>query len=451
MRVRREDPRDAPEPAPGRVTLTGRMPASAGAIARALASERAPVQARGELTGPDVHAIAARGVAAGGDALPFLSEIQRAFGHHDVSGVRAHVGGEAEAAAHELGARAYASGDAVAFASTPDLHLAEHEAAHLVQQRGGVRLSDGIGRAGDDYERHADSVADAVVRGESAEALLDPFSHRGPAGGPAVQRDPLHDDPFFMHGGPGPERAAPEPEPSPLAVKLVAVIPGLSPTRARQLAPQIEAAMRRFHVESPAQQAMFIAQTAHETGGYASFRERGSDAHFDAAYGGRMGNTEPHDGSRYRGRGAIQVTGRDAYRRHGARIGVDLEAHPELAERDDVAFLVSASYWTSRQGPPLSWFQTHRPGHDWSWIPPSLVGQEINQIAQAGTGVAYDYISLAINPGIPLDRMTRRHEWFTRAAAAFGLSDEGGASTAHHDEAPPRAHGLAEHATALGG
>src|SRR5262245_43543081 len=194
----------APAP-PGRSTTTSRMPPSAHAIARALAAElrgavpAAPVQASGDLDGDDVHAHAAHGVSGGGGALPFLDDIQRAFGHHDVSGVRAHVGGAAADASAAIGARAYATGDDVAFAQGPDLHTVAHEAAHVVQQRGGVRLSGGVGRSGDDYERHADAVADLVVRGDSVEALLDPFSHRGAAGGPAVQRDPtpgmraLHD------------------------------------------------------------------------------------------------------------------------------------------------------------------------------------------------------------------------------------------------------------------
>ncbi len=135
-----------------------------------------------------VHAVAARGVAGAGGALPHLDAIQASFGHHDVSGVVAHVGGDAAAAAKDLGARGYATGDHVAFSAAPDLHLAAHEAAHVVQQRGGVRLAGGVGRAGDPFERHADAVADAVVRGESAQALLDQHAHRGAGGGPAVQR-----------------------------------------------------------------------------------------------------------------------------------------------------------------------------------------------------------------------------------------------------------------------
>ena len=136
-----------------------------------------------------VHQAAAHGLSGSGGSLPHLAAIQKAFGHHDVSGVQAHVGGRAEEASAAIGARAYASGDQVAFAAAPDLQLAAHEAAHVVQQRGGVRLSGGIGSAGDVYEQHADSVADLVVQGKSAEGLLDQMAHRGAAGGAAVQRD----------------------------------------------------------------------------------------------------------------------------------------------------------------------------------------------------------------------------------------------------------------------
>jgi hypothetical protein len=148
---------------------------------------RGLVQARGELRGDDAHAWASHGVSTASSALPHADAIQRSFGHHDVSGVRAAVGGNAAEASSALGAHAYATGDRVAFSQAPDLHLAAHEAAHVVQQRGGVRLSDGLGRPGDAYEQHADAVADLVVRGESAEALLDTMAHRGPAGGAAVQ------------------------------------------------------------------------------------------------------------------------------------------------------------------------------------------------------------------------------------------------------------------------
>jgi hypothetical protein len=113
-------------------------------------------------------------VSGSGHRLPHHDAIQRAFGSHDISHVRAYTGPEAAAASRAIGARAYASGNKIAFAGpAPGLHMAAHEAAHVIQQQAGVQLSGGVGAAGDRYERHADAVADAVVRGQSAQALLD--------------------------------------------------------------------------------------------------------------------------------------------------------------------------------------------------------------------------------------------------------------------------------------
>ena len=128
-----------------------------------------------------VHAAAARGVATPSSSLPFGDTIQRAFGRHDVSSVQAHTGPEAARSAKSMGADAYAAGDHVVLGNA-DLHTVAHEAAHVVQQRGGVQLKGGVGQAGDTYERHADAVADKVVAGESAEPLLSEMA--GP-GGPA--------------------------------------------------------------------------------------------------------------------------------------------------------------------------------------------------------------------------------------------------------------------------
>lgn len=125
---------------------------------------------------------AERGVSGSGGPLPHADAIQISFGRHDVSSIRAHVGGLAAGASRAIGATAYALGSSVAFSSTPDLHLAAHEAAHVVQQRAGVSPSRGVGQPGDPYEQHADAVAARVVEGRSAEPLLD----RHTAGGSAV-------------------------------------------------------------------------------------------------------------------------------------------------------------------------------------------------------------------------------------------------------------------------
>jgi hypothetical protein len=57
-----------------------------------------------------------------------------------------------------------------------------------------------------------------------------------------------------------------------------------------------------------------------------------------------LGNVRRGDGARFHGRGYIQLTGRANYRTYGSKLGVPLEAKPELALRPDVAAQVLASY-----------------------------------------------------------------------------------------------------------
>jgi hypothetical protein len=159
----------ASQPAVGKRTLIDALPTPVLGIAG--------VQRKSEAAAPleaDAAAqVARQGTEGAGGPLPHRDRIQPLFGRHDITGVTAHQGPAASQAAQSLGARAYAHGNAVGFASPPDLHTAAHEAAHVVQQRTGVQLKAGVDRPGDSYERHADAVADAVTAGKSAEPLLD--------------------------------------------------------------------------------------------------------------------------------------------------------------------------------------------------------------------------------------------------------------------------------------
>lgn len=134
--------------------------------------------------------IAARGVDGPGERLPFLDVIQQSAAR-DLGSIEAHVGGPAADACAELGATAYATGNKVAFASSPDLHTATHEATHVLQQSAGVQLRGGVGQAGDEYERQADAAGDAIVAGRSIAHLMPAPSTlvNGGATGVQMQKD----------------------------------------------------------------------------------------------------------------------------------------------------------------------------------------------------------------------------------------------------------------------
>ncbi|MFZ4855312.1 MAG: peptidoglycan-binding protein [Desulfuromonadaceae bacterium] len=62
-----------------------------------------------------------------------------------------------------------------------------------------------------------------------------------------------------------------------------------------------------------------------------------------------LGNKGAPDGDRYKGRGFIQLTGRDNYRIHGNAIGVDLITNPELANEPEIAAQLLASFLKNKE------------------------------------------------------------------------------------------------------
>ncbi|WP_305805217.1 XVIPCD domain-containing protein [Stenotrophomonas sp. YIM B06876] len=68
----------------------------------------------------------------------------------------------------------------------------------------------------------------------------------------------------------------------------------------------------------------------------------------DLMYGGRMGNNQSGDGYLYRGRGYMQLTGKENYGKAGRALGLDLVKHPELAAQPEHAARIAVWYWESR-------------------------------------------------------------------------------------------------------
>ena len=120
--------------------------------------------------------------------------------------------------------------------------------------------------------------------------------------------------------------------------------------RATEHLPHLEATMREFGIDTLARQAAFLAQIGHESGGLHWLVEIWGPTAAQRRYELRqdLGNNQPGDGLRFRGRGLIQITGRDNYRQVGEALGVDLLANPELLGTSPYAERSAGWYWKSR-------------------------------------------------------------------------------------------------------
>lgn len=137
----------------------------------------------------------------------------------------------------------------------------------------------------------------------------------------------------------------------------------------------LTAAFTRFEINTPERQAAFIGQCAHESANFKTLQEnlnysaKGLNATWPSrfpseaeaqpyhrqpekiankVYSGRMGNLEEGDGWKYRGRGLIQLTGKDNYRLASDALGVDFIADPDLVLTKEYAALTAAWYWNKR-------------------------------------------------------------------------------------------------------
>lgn len=108
----------------------------------------------------------------------------------------------------------------------------------------------------------------------------------------------------------------------------------------------LNAAMREFHINSPVRCAAFLAQLAVESGELRYVCEIASGAAYEGREG--LGNTQPGDGIRYKGRGLIQITGRANYFDCGQALGINCIDDPSLLEQTDLACRSAAWFWASR-------------------------------------------------------------------------------------------------------
>ncbi|MGZ5799234.1 MAG: glycoside hydrolase family 19 protein [Burkholderiaceae bacterium] len=101
--------------------------------------------------------------------------------------------------------------------------------------------------------------------------------------------------------------------------------------------------MEEFEINTPARQASFISQIGHESGQLRYTEELASGK----AYEGRadLGNHDPGDGVKYKGRGLIQVTGKDNYICLMMDLGIDCVEHPEIVAEIENACRSAGWFW----------------------------------------------------------------------------------------------------------
>jgi len=129
---------------------------------------------------------------------------------------------------------------------------------------------------------------------------------------------------------------------------LVAIL-GIPVARAAKWAGPLSVACQVYNITTPMRVAAFLAQVGHESGRLYYVRELWGPTAAQARYEGRLdlGNTESGDGSRFRGRGLIQITGRANYACCSKALGIDFTESPELLEEPGAAAVSAAWFWAS--------------------------------------------------------------------------------------------------------
>ena len=78
--------------------------------------------------------------------------------------------------------------------------------------------------------------------------------------------------------------------------------------------------------------------------------KKGAEAIGDVVYGGRMGNKDAGDGYKYRGRGYIQLTGKEAYEKIGKILGVNLVSDPDKVNDPSIAAKIVPAFFLKFKG-----------------------------------------------------------------------------------------------------
>lgn len=199
---------------------------------------------------------------------------------------------------------------------------------------------------------------------------------------------------------------------------LKQIMPKLPDAKRAAFLPSLQSALNEFGVNTPKREAAFLAQIAHESGELTIFAEnlnysakglmatwpkrfpdpvkaqqyeRNPQKIASHVYANRIGNGDEAsgDGWRFRGRGPIQITGRENYQKYGSRLNVDLISDPDKATTPEVGFRIAGLYWKENG---------------------------LNELADGGM---FETITKRINGG--LKGLEDRVKYYTRAKQVLGV------------------------------
>jgi putative chitinase len=132
---------------------------------------------------------------------------------------------------------------------------------------------------------------------------------------------------------------------------LQQIMPRLPQAKRQLYLPFMNKVMEIYEIDTPLRASAFLAQIAHESGELKFMEEIWGPTAQQKKYeppsdvAKKLGNTQPGDGFRYRGRGPIQITGRANYKKYGDLLGVDLIGNPDLAATPQYAFSTAGLFW----------------------------------------------------------------------------------------------------------
>lgn len=237
------------------------------------------------------------------------------------------------------------------------------QSAQLTSQASGaVNSVSGMGSGGLPTEAAGEAPAEMV--GWEV-ATSGPADIGGDPGGQGITPRFIDPNELLAKAPAPPEPALITPE------QLHQIYPNLSLEDAQRYAGPLSDAMRGAGMQSPESRGAFLATFGEESGQLNFWTELRSESDATHMYGPEyagvtfppnsfdgipysytntsqeLGNTQPGDGYRFRGRGPIQLTGRGNYAKAGQDLGIDLENSPEVVATPDVGFKVATWFWNN--------------------------------------------------------------------------------------------------------